>query len=97
MIQTLIGSIEVRRQKVRDRETNVLAEAKILVTSNILPKWARRCKSLDALLPVLYLRGISPSCARSTSTASTTRAANTQPSAGNHPWPSNRGPPNMST
>jgi transposase InsO family protein len=32
-----------------------------------------------------------------TSTASTTRAANTQPSAGLHPWPSNRGPPNMST
>ena len=29
------------------------------VTSNILPKWARRTKSLDALLPVLYLRGIS--------------------------------------
>ena len=25
----------------------------------ILPKWARRTKSLDALLPVLYLRGIS--------------------------------------
>src|SRR5271166_1633241 len=24
-----------------------------------LPKWARRTKSLDALLPVLYLRGIS--------------------------------------
>ena len=26
---------------------------------DILPKWARRTKSLDALLPVLYLRGIS--------------------------------------
>src|SRR5262249_51402902 len=25
----------------------------------ILPKWARRTKSLDALLPVLYLRGVS--------------------------------------
>ena len=24
-----------------------------------MPKWARRTKSLDALLPVLYLRGIS--------------------------------------
>jgi putative transposase len=29
------------------------------VTSSILPKWARRTKSLDALLPVLYLRGVS--------------------------------------
>jgi hypothetical protein len=31
----------------------------IRFTSNILPKWARRSKSLDALLPVLYLRGVS--------------------------------------
>ncbi|MHC2564368.1 transposase-like protein, partial [Bradyrhizobium liaoningense] len=29
------------------------------ITSAILPLWARRTKSLDALLPVLYLRGIS--------------------------------------
>ena len=28
-------------------------------TSRILPSWARRSRSLDALLPVLYLRGIS--------------------------------------
>ena len=27
--------------------------------SHILPRWARRSRSLDALLPVLYLRGIS--------------------------------------
>ncbi len=59
VIQTGIGPIEVRRQKVRDRATDVSAEAKIRFTSNILPKWARRSKSLDALLPVLYLRGIS--------------------------------------
>ena len=59
VIQTGIGPIEVRRQKVRDRATNVPAEAKIRFTSNILPKWARRSKSLDALLPALYLRGIS--------------------------------------
>ena len=32
---------------------------KIRFTSSILPKWARRTKSLDALLPILYLRGIS--------------------------------------
>ena len=34
-------------------------EEKIRFTSSILPKWARRTKSLDALLPVLYLRGVS--------------------------------------
>jgi hypothetical protein len=28
-------------------------------TSHSLPRWARRARSLDALLPVLYLRGIS--------------------------------------
>ena len=33
--------------------------AHIRFTSSILPKWARRTKSLDALLPALYLRGIS--------------------------------------
>jgi putative transposase len=32
---------------------------KIRFTSSILPKWALRTKSLDALLPILYLRGAS--------------------------------------
>ena len=44
--------------RVRDRG-DVGAEQKIRFTSSILPKWARRTKSLDALLPVLYLRGVS--------------------------------------
>jgi putative transposase len=58
-IQTGIGPIAVQRQKVRDRASDVPPEAKIRFTSNILPKWARRSRSLDALLPVLYLRGVS--------------------------------------
>src|SRR3989440_1988961 len=57
-IQTGVGPVEVRRAKVRDRG-DVGAEDKIRFTSSILPKWARRTKSLDALLPVLYLRGVS--------------------------------------
>jgi transposase-like protein len=57
-IQTGIGPVEVRRAKVRDRG-EVTAEEKIRFSSSILPKWARRTKSLDALLPVLYLRGVS--------------------------------------
>jgi Transposase and inactivated derivatives len=57
-IQTGVGPVEVRRAKVRDRG-DVVAEEKIRFTSSILPKWARRTKSLDALLPVLYLRGVS--------------------------------------
>jgi putative transposase len=57
-IQTGVGPVEVRRAKVRDRG-EVSAAEKIRFTSSILPKWARRTKSLDALLPILYLRGIS--------------------------------------
>ena len=46
------------KRQVRDRG-EVGAEDRIRFTSSILPKWARRTKSLDALLPVLYLRGVS--------------------------------------
>lgn len=56
-IQTGIGPVDVQKPKARDRDT--LAGERVRFTSNILPKWARRTKSLDALLPVLYLRGIS--------------------------------------
>jgi transposase-like protein len=58
-VQTGIGAIDVRRPKVRDRHPDITEAGKLRFTSNILPKWARRTKSLDALLPVLYLRGIS--------------------------------------
>ncbi len=57
-IQTGVGAVEVRRAKVRDRGDVGTAD-KIRFTSAILPKWARRTKSLDTLLPILYLRGIS--------------------------------------
>jgi transposase-like protein len=58
-IQTGIGPIPVQRQKVRDRAADAAPEDKIRFSSRILPKWARRSPSLDALLPVLYLRGVS--------------------------------------
>lgn len=58
-IQTGIGTIDVRRPKVRDRAADLRGAKKVRFTSNILPRWARRSKSLDALLPVLYLRRIS--------------------------------------
>src|SRR5450631_2560011 len=57
-IQTGIGPVEVQKPKARDRAAPPAGE-RIRFTSAILPKWARRTKSLDALLPVLYLRGIS--------------------------------------
>src|SRR6266853_1849711 len=57
-IQTGIGPVDVNRVKIRDRGATSDGE-QIRFTSAILPLWARRTKSLDALLPVLYLRGIS--------------------------------------
>lgn len=58
-IQTGIGPVAVRRVKLRDRGAAEAGAEGITFASAILPKWARRTRSLDALLPVLYLRGIS--------------------------------------
>jgi putative transposase len=56
-IQTGIGPVEVEKPKARDR--GAAADERIRYSSSILPRWARRTKSLDVLLPALYLRGIS--------------------------------------
>ena len=57
-VQTGIGPIPVARVKMRDRGA-ATGQDRIRFPSAILPKWARRTRSLDALLPVLYLRGVS--------------------------------------
>ena len=57
-VQTGIGPVAVRRVRLRDRGADPAAE-RICFTSAILPRWARRTRSLDALLPILYLRGVS--------------------------------------
>jgi putative transposase len=56
-VQTGIGPVAVRRAKLRDRSAGEGGE-RIRFASTILPRWARRTRSLDALLPVLYLRGV---------------------------------------
>src|SRR4051794_1243100 len=58
LVQTGIGPVPVRRVKLRDRGAGPEGE-RIRFASAILPRWARRTRSLDALLPVLYLRGVS--------------------------------------
>jgi transposase-like protein len=58
MIQTGIGPVPVSRVKIRDRGANGEVD-RVRFSSSILPKWARRTRSLDALLPILYLRGVS--------------------------------------
>jgi len=57
-IQTGIGPVEVQRVKVRDRDQAGTGE-RVRFTSAILPRWCRRTRSIDALLPILYLRGVS--------------------------------------
>jgi putative transposase len=59
MVQTGLGPVAVRRVKIRDRGAAAGDGDRICFTSAILPRWARRTRSLDALLPVLYLRGVS--------------------------------------
>ncbi len=58
VIQTGIGPVELQRVKVRDRAPGPASE-RIRFSSALLPRWARRTTSLDALLPILYLRGVS--------------------------------------
>jgi putative transposase len=57
-VQTGIGPVAVQRVKVRDRGPAGNSE-RVRFTSAILPRWCRRSRSIDALLPILYLRGIS--------------------------------------
>jgi putative transposase len=57
-VQTGIGAVPVQRVRLRDRGAGEAGE-RIRFTSAILPRWARRTRSLDALLPILYLRGVS--------------------------------------
>ena len=57
-VETGIGPVAVQRVKLRDRGTGKGSD-RIRFTSTILPRWSRRTRSLDAVLPILYLRGVS--------------------------------------
>ena len=59
-IQTGLGPLEVRQPRVNDKRTDAEGN-RIRFTSKILPPYLRRTKSLDELIPWLYLRGISTS------------------------------------
>lgn len=55
-IQTGIGDIQIRAPKVADRRKTT---TKVRFTSSILPPYLRRTKSIEELLPWLYLKGVS--------------------------------------
>jgi transposase-like protein len=54
-IQTGIGEVTVRAPRVRDRA------GELKFSSSLLPPYLRRTRSLDELLPWLYLKGLSSS------------------------------------
>lgn len=54
-IQTGIGAVAVRAPRVRDRA------GELKFSSRLLPPYLRRSRSLDELLPWLYLKGLSSS------------------------------------
>jgi putative transposase len=56
-IQTGLGAIAIRQPRVNDKRSD--EQVRLHFTSSILPPYLRRTKSLDALLPWLYLKGIS--------------------------------------
>jgi len=56
-IMTGIGPVAVRAPRVRDRVGQ--GEERLRFSSAILPPYARRSKSLEALIPILYLKGVS--------------------------------------
>ena len=57
-LQTGVGLVEVRQPRVNDKRRNEQGQFRRF-TSKILPPYLRRTKSLDELIPWLYLRGIS--------------------------------------
>jgi putative transposase len=56
-VMTGIGPVAVRQPRVRDREAD--GGERIRFRPIILPPYARRTKSLEVLIPILYLKGIS--------------------------------------
>jgi transposase-like protein len=58
-VMTGIGAVTVRQPRVRDREAAADSSDRLRFTPSILPPYARRSKSIETLLPILYLKGIS--------------------------------------
>ena len=57
-IQTGIGQVQVKAPRIRDRQPDPI-KGRIRFTSAILPPYLRKTKSIETLLPWLYLKGVS--------------------------------------
>ena len=58
-VLTGIGPVALRQPRVRDRAAAADDPGRIRFSSMILPPYMRRSKSIETLLPILYLKGIS--------------------------------------
>ena len=58
-VMTGIGAVPVCQPRVRDREAGADDPGRIRFSPSILPPYMRRSKSIETLLPILYLKGIS--------------------------------------
>lgn len=58
-VMTGIGPIPVKQPRVRDRGATADDPGRIRFSPAILPPYMRRSKSIETLLPILYLKGIS--------------------------------------
>ncbi len=58
-VVTGIGPVAVRQPRVRDRGADAADPDRIRFSPSILPPYMRRSKSIETLLPILYLKGIS--------------------------------------
>ena len=56
-IQTGVGAVPVKVPRVRDRKRDT--HDKVAFTSQLIPKYMRRTATIDIMLPILYLKGIS--------------------------------------
>jgi putative transposase len=57
-IQTGIGQVQVKAPRIRDRQPDPI-KGRIRFNSAILPPYLRKTKSIQTLLPWLYLKGVS--------------------------------------
>jgi len=57
-IRTGVGPVEIRQPRVNDKRTNENGQ-RIRFSSSILPPYLRRTRSIDELIPWLYLKGVS--------------------------------------
>ena len=57
-LQTPVGDVEVKQPRVNDKRMDENVQ-RMKFTSNILPPYLRRTKSIEELIPWLYLKGIS--------------------------------------